>query len=296
MKKFLYNSGYYLKEINSLVRLNLLSNIFSLLSIGLIFFLLALVVSGGWISSRIIEAVQGEAEINVYYEEGIGKNGAARMLQEIGSITGVREARLVDENEAYDRMVEIMGKESQVWEFFDDNPFSSFIEVKIDLAEIDAVREGLDGVTGVEHVRDNQEVLDRLHKISGAGRLLGYLIIAAVGIATFVIISHIIRLGIDQNREHITTLRLLGAPETFIAFPFLAAGLLITLCGGILAVLLTVVTLKQVYLSLAGPLPFIPLPPLGNLVTGLAIFIPALGILLGLAGSLGGLLSARENS
>ncbi|MGI6685358.1 MAG: cell division protein FtsX [Bacillota bacterium] len=294
MLKFFNNGGYFFSEVKRLIQLNLLSNLLSFFSTALIFFLLTLVVSGGWISNRVIEVIQGEAEINIFFRDDMDEREAIRLVEEISDLTGVQKAQLVDKNEAYQRMVEILGKESEVWEFFDDNPFSPFIEVKIDLAQIDVVRKNLGLITGIEHVRDNKEILEQLKNISGATRFLGYLFIIAVGISTVVIISHIIRLGVDQNKEQITTLRLLGAPETFIALPFFIEGLLITLSGGILALGLSVFTLKQIYLQVAGALPFLPLSPLNSLITNLMFLISALGVILGLLGSLFGLLASEK--
>lgn len=295
MKNIFYNTGYFLKEAKTMIRLNLLSNILSLFSTGLIFFILAMVISGWWVSSQVVEAIQGEAEINVYYDKTIGSIGAMSLVERIKDIEGVREARLVDEGEAYSRMVEILGQEARVLEFFDDNPFSSFIELKINLEEIDPVLKKLDHMTGIEHIRNNREVLDRLHNIAVVLRLLEYLVLVAVGITTLVIISHIIRQGIYNNREQINTLRLLGAPEIFIAFPFLLEGLLLTLGGGILASALAVFTIKLVYAQVAGPLPFIPLPPYEVLVSGMVIMVMSLSAILGIVGSLLGLSSARSN-
>ena len=295
MKRFIYQTGYFLTEVKKLVQLNWLSHLLSFLSTGLIFFLLALVISGGWICGQVMEAIQGEAEINVFFKEDLNPREVDRLVKEIRALDGVRETRLVGEKEAYDRMVELLGKEARVWEFFDDNPFSAFIEAKIDLTKANSIRANLDRITGVEHVRDNQEILERLSNISQTGRLLGYLITVAVGVSTLVIISHLVRLGIDKNREQISTLRLLGAPESFIAIPFLLTGLLITWGGGMLAALFAGLTLKQIYLQTTGPLPFLPLPPLGSLVTRLVILLPGLGILLGLAGGIFGLWSARDN-
>ncbi|MEL7565481.1 MAG: permease-like cell division protein FtsX [Dehalobacterium sp.] len=293
--KCLYNAGYFLKEIKTMIRLNLLSHIFSFFSTGLIFFLLALVISGWWISNQVIEAVQGEAEIDVYFDESLDNTGATRLVEMIGELEGVREARIVSESEALRRMEDILGKEARVLEYFDDNPFSAFIEVKIYLEEIDPVLAKLNRMTGIEHIRDNREVLERLRSIGAVLRILGYLVIVGTGISTLVIISHIIRLGIYNHREQINTLRLLGAPETFIAFPFLLDGLLVTLSGGILAAVLGVFSLREFYLQMAGPLPFLPLPPRESLQMSLIMLIPSLGIGLGLVGSLFGLLSAREN-
>lgn len=294
MKNILYNLGYFLKEVKTIIRLNALSNFFSFLSTALIFFILATVISGWWVSSQVVEAIQGEAEISVYYEEGIGNDGAIQLVDKFKSIEGVREARLVDEDEAYMRMVEILGKDALVLEYFDENPFSSFIEVKIHIEEMSSILNKLGAISGIEHVRDNREVLERLQGIARALSLIGYLVVTAVGITTLVIIAHIIRMGIYDNKEQINTLRLMGASEVFIGFPFLLEGLVLTLGGGILASVLEAFTIKYIYARMAGPLPFIPLPSQEVLVSGLFILVISLSVILGVLGSIFGLSSARK--
>jgi len=295
MKNIFYNIGYFLKEVRAIIRTNLLSNIFSIFSIGLILFILAMIISGWWISNEIVEVIQEEAEINVYFNEDIDEDGSFQLVEEIKAMEGVWEARVVGEDEAYGRMEEILGEEARVLEAFNDNPFSSFIEVKIHLEKIEPVLEKLQFIKGIEYVRDNREVLERIRNIAGLLRFLGYFVIIAVGISTLVIISHIISMGIYNNREQINTLRLLGAPEIFIAFPFLLEGLLLTLGGGILASALSAFTLNHVYGQMAGPLPFIPLPPRANLVQNLVFLIVSLSGILGIAGSLFGLSSSKKS-
>lgn len=297
MKTIILNTGYFLKEVKTMLRLNLFSNILTLFSTGLIFFILAMIISGWWVSSHVVNVVQGEAEINVYLDEKIvnTNTGVMQIVESIKGIEGVRAARVVDKDEAYRRMEEILGKEASVLNKFDDNPFSSFVELKINLEEIDPVLEKLNHIVGVEHVRDNREVLDRLRNVAGVLRLVGSLVVVAVGISTLVIVSHIIRLGISNNKEQINTLRLLGAPEIFIAFPFLLEGLLLTLGGGILAAAMAAFAIKSLYAQMAGPLPFIPLPPQETLVSGTVIVVMTLSAVLGIVGSLLGLPSAKNN-
>ena len=295
MKNTIYNIGYFLKEAKTIIRINLLSNIFSLLSTGLIFFILALAISSWWISSQVVELMQSEAEISVFFNDSIGNDGVIQMVKSIKEISGVREVRLVDEDEAYSRMVGILGKEAKVLEYLDDNPFNPFIEVEINLEQMENVVEGLKPISDIEQVRDNRDTFQRLRNITKVLKIIGYLVIAAVSIATLVIISHIIRTGIYDNREQINTLRLLGAPESFIAFPFLIEGLILTIGGAIIATVLAVLCLKFFYAQMAGPLPFIPLPT--REVLQMKLF--ALGILtsvvLGILGSIFGLLSAKSD-
>lgn len=290
MRAYFKNIGYFLKETKTIFQLNWISNIFTLLSTGLIFFILATVISSWWISNQVIEIIQEEAEINVYFNEDI-ENIEDEIIEQIRGIKGVRAVKVVNEDEAYDRMAEVLGKEARVLEFLDDNPFSPFIEVQIYIDEMDTIMDKLNIITGIEYIRDNREVLDRVSNIANILKFIGYLVITVVTISTIVIISHIIRLGIYNNREQINTLALLGAPKFFISFPYLLEGLLLTVGGGILAVVMTTLVIKYIYARMMGPLPFIPLPPVEILISNTLILIIAASTILGIVGSLIGLAS-----
>lgn len=294
MRTYFKNIGYFLKETKIIFQLNWISNIFTLLSTGLIFFILATVFSSWWISNQVIEIIQAEAEINVYFNEDI-ENIEDEIIEQITSIKGIRGVKIINEDEAYDRMAEVLGKEARVLEFLDDNPFSPFIEVQIYIDEMDTIMEKLDVITGIEYIRDNREVLDRVSSIANILKFVGYLVITVVTISTIVIISHIIRLGIYNNREQINTLALLGAPKFFISFPYLLEGLLLTVGGGILAVVMIMFVIKYIYTRMMGPLPFIPLPPVEVLVSNTLILVIAASAILGIIGSLTGLASIKAD-
>lgn len=294
MRNIFNNRGYFIKEAVTALRINLMSNIFSILSIGLIFFLLTMVASGWWASSKVVDAIQGEAEISVYFKDGIKDASVYEMLNKIKAVDGVREVKLVDENEAYDRMVKILGKEASVLKYLEDNPFSSFIEVKIHIEKMDSVLEKVQTIADIEQVRDNREVLERLKNLSGMLKLIGYVFVIAVSTCTLLIVSHIIRMGIYNSREQINTLRLLGAPEYFIALPFFLDGLIMTISGGMLCLLMAVGSVKSIYSRMTGPLPFIPLPSLDQLIWGNIVLIIFISITLGVIGSFIGMKTAKE--
>lgn len=292
MKHLIYNINYFIKEVIIIFRTNLFSNIFSLLSTGLIFFVLTLVISGWWVSNHIVEMIQGEAEMSVYLKPNLDEATIIHKLNEIRNIEGIIFARIVDENEAYNRMEQMLGKEARVLSYFDENPFNQFIEAQIDLDKINETILQLEKIDEIDYIRDNQEVLNKLSQITKVLRLLGYLIILAVGIATLVIISHIIRQGIYNNKEHIHTLELLGAPLTFIGFPYVIEGFLLTIIGGGLAFGLSAFVINLIYEQIALPLPFIPLPPKKDLYQNIFFMLFSLSGALGVLGSLFGLASS----
>lgn len=289
MKNIAANLDYFCRETITLLRQSLISNIISILSICLILFILAMVIGGWRISNHVADIIQGEAEINVFYNEGINAQEVSRLTDKLQGLAGVREARQVDKSEAYDRMAEILGEEAEVLKLFNENPFSPMIAVKINLDKIDQVLQELEHISGIEHVQNNRAVLERLRDISGMLRLFGLLVMVAVGISTLIIISQIIRLGIQNSSEQIRTLRLLGAPESFIALPFLLQGLLLTVAGGVLAVSMAAIVMNQAYAQMTEYLSFIPLLPAWTLMSSIIVMVMSLSIILGIAGSLIGL-------
>ncbi|WP_372995540.1 cell division protein FtsX [Lutispora sp.] len=271
-----------------------MSNILSILSIGLILFFAVATISGWWISNQAVEVLEEEAEINVYFAEDIDEDEVDHMMKKIHALTGVEEVSLVDKNEAYHRMEEVLGKEAKVLKYLDENPFSPYIEVQIDLESMDSIIERLKSIEGIEQIRDNREILDKIRNLSSVLKTIGYIFITAVGVSTLIIVSHIIRTGIYENREQINTLILLGAPDGFISFPFLIEGMILTLGGGLLASLLLSLSLRYVYSVMAGPLPLIPLPDMESMGRNLISIIMLLSAVFGLLGSLFGLRSARS--
>ena len=288
------NIGYFFKEAAKVLWMNKVSNFFSLLGAILVLFLFGLVVSGWRISDRFVEMLQKEAEISAYFEENTGAGEAEELVGFIKTMDGVWDARFVGAEEARLRMQEVLGEEAHILELFEQNPFEAFIEVRIDLSKMDNILEQVKHLKGIAYVRDNREILRQLQDISRVLEVLVVLMIAAVGVTTMVIISHMVRQAIYQNKDHIYTLRLLGAPDRFIGFPYLLVGMLLTLLGGCLASLSIVLLLREAYGRMGGILPFIPLPSLQELVMWPATAIMGFSIVLGLLGSVFGISAANR--
>lgn len=294
MRNFLFNLGYFFKETKRVIQSNFLSNIFSFMGTALILFLLAMVVTGWSISNRLVQMLQEETEISAFFNENTDNSDALKLVEDITKIDGVLNARIVDESEAYDRMEVVLADDAKILELFEVNPFKSNIEIRIHPNKIDTILKEVERLEGIDYVRDNREVLNRINNIIKGLNILGFLIIAAVGITTIVIISHMIRQGIYDNRDQIYTLRLLGASYIFIGFPFILVGLLLTVGAGLLAASSILLLINHGYSLMSGSIPFIPLPPKVELISGVAIVIIGISIILGILGSLFGLSSIKD--
>ena len=292
MKGLTKNIDYFFREIKTIVKLDLLSNLFSLLSLGFIFFLVSLIFAGGYITDSMIRDIENQAEISVYYEAEANKIAIGNQIEKIA---GVKEVIYINKEEAKMNMTEVLGEESRILDLFDHNPFDPYIEIRIDLNEVENITEKANSLSGVELVRNNKEILDKLKDISSLISLLGVLIIISVSVATLIVTSHIIRQGIYLNKEQINTLRLLGAPEFFIRLPYILEGLIMTVLAGLISSTLIYFTFNYIYVKVIDFLPFMILPSLDKLLISIFIFTALLAIILGLIGSLFGLKSTKTS-
>lgn len=296
MKLILFNIGYFFKEIKNTIKLSLLSNMFSFLGTFLILFILAMVVAGWNVSNSLIQMLKDEAEISAYFEEDISVSDQNNLVDQVRKIYGVTDVRVVDESEAYERMKNVLGNEAEILSLFEDNPFEAYMEIRVNLNEADRLTEKFQSIRGIRYVRDNRDVLEQIEGIVNTLNSIGFLVIAAVGVTTLVIISHMIRQGIYNNRLQIHTLQLLGASDSFIGFPFFLVGLFITLGGGMLASIFIVLVINSGFSHMTGAIRFIPLPPKAELVQNVVTVIMSVSAGLGVLGSLFGLTSIKEDA
>ncbi len=293
MRGRMENAVHHLREMIVLFGTNKISNLLSLLSTTLVFLFLGLILVGWRASAHWVALIRAEAEIQVFLSADATEAQFGTVRTQLQEMQGVALVETVSAEAAQDRMAALLGGESGVLSHLERNPFRPFLEVRVHLEAAQAVAEEAGRISGVETVRDNREVLDSLVRIEQALRVAGLVFGGAVALFTLVLLSHITRVGVVHNREQIRTLRLLGAPEGHVASPFFLLGLLLGAGGGALAAGLLLAGMRILVGAGASPVPFLPLPDIHILSAGLLPVLVGTGGVLGVLGTVSGLVSAR---
>lgn len=289
MSKFIKNGGYFFREIKTIFMLNKTSSILSVVSLTMIFFILMLTVSGWWMSNTWMGLISDEAEISVYYVNDLNPYALDELREDIEKIDGVNGLRHIEASEAYEDMEKILGGDAKVLESFTENPFDPYFELSFDFENRQNIVIMLNETKNVSFVRDNQDVLDQLENIINFIEVIGIVVGLSVSISTFIITSHIIREGIHSNREHIRTLRLLGAPTWFINFPFVIEGILITGLSAFVSGLVFNIFSGRLSNAFEGTVQFLPALDMSSMTLVLWASVTALALLLGMISSAFGL-------
>lgn len=104
-----------------------------------------------------------------------------------------------------------------------------------DPSKASIVTETFAGIPGVQSVKDQQSLLDRIFLFLGAASYTAIAIASLMLVAAMLLISTTIRLSAFSRRREIGIMRLVGASNRFIQTPFILEGIIAALIGAVLA-------------------------------------------------------------
>lgn len=107
----------------------------------------------------------------------------------------------------------------------------------------------LDAMPLVDEVVFDQAWVERLHEILRLGASLSLVLGVLLALGVVLVIGNTIRLAIENRRDEIVVIKLVGGSDSFVRRPFLYTGLWYGVGGGLLALLL--LTMAMAWLS--GP-------------------------------------------
>ncbi|MEW6609134.1 MAG: permease-like cell division protein FtsX [bacterium] len=179
--------------------------------------------------------------IIVYLKSGLSETEIIEFEKIIGEKEEVSQVIYISKEEALQKFRENLGEKKDILNNLPCNPLPNYLEVKLKGSkfiwdEVGKIAEELKKSELVTEVDYGQRVVNILAKITYGLRI----IILGVGIilciATLIIISNTIELGLFARGEEITIMRLVGATNWFIRFPALIEGTLQGIISGGMAI------------------------------------------------------------
>lgn len=261
----------------------------SLLILG-IFLLLALNVN--YIASQI----ESDVEIRVFLEVNTPETQVELLQNAIGRVGNVKKVTFVSKEEGLELLREKLGTENRgVLEGLDqENPLpDSFTIEVIDplqvaqvAAEINALNAGREPPP-IYKVDYGSGTVEKLFSITRMVRNVGLVLVAGLAFTAMFLIANTIKLTILARRKEISIMKLVGATNGFIRWPFFIEGALLGIIGSIIPVGLLLygyyelmnITRTELGLML---IELLPLEEVAMVIAGLLI---GLGVVIGIWGS-----------
>lgn len=185
--------------------------------------------------------VKKESKFSVFLAKDTDESTINALKSALEKNTAVKHVQFVPKDEALKQLAATNANEDII-NSLEENPLPDafFIEPNtLDPAAIDTLRSEISQLAGVEQVILDGTWIKRLNYLLSLGKKVMWTLAALIGFALFAVIGNTIRMQILTQRAEIELSRLIGATNTFIRRPFLYAGALYGLFGGLLALSIT---------------------------------------------------------
>jgi cell division transport system permease protein len=123
-------------------------------------------------------------------------------------------------------------------------PIKLFASIEISLSDADqagVVGEALGGRSEVARIITKQAEYDKLLGVIGLVRTVGLVAVGLVALTVLFMIINTIRIAVYSRANEIEIMRLVGASDSFIRWPFILEGILCGLIGAIITVMLVAI-------------------------------------------------------
>jgi cell division transport system permease protein len=253
--------------------------------------LMLLLLAGFWIIQTGLlaglEFTEQKVEVVAYLQPNSTESQVTALQQELEAMPEVESVTYVSRDVALERFRESMeaqGRED-LTQALDSNPLYASLEVKlVDPSAVRVVGEALRGDGTVRNVINIEDLVERVLTVTNILRTAGTVLLLVVGVIVLFIIVNTIRLAVVARAEEIEIMRLVGASDAFIRWPFVFEGAFV----GFLGAAVTLAVLAAAAEPLSGfMVEFFRVLPLqvGSLTRDLVTLVMGAGVGLGVLGS-----------
>jgi len=191
-----------------------------------------------------------------YLDNGRTAADLSRLEESIKRSPLVETVRAVSPEEASRKFLKDFPDLEEVLLNLDANPFPPSIEVALKNPALPTERilefiAGIRADPSITDVQFNREWAERIRSLSRLAEAIGFFLGGILVLASFFIVSNVIKLIVMSRKEEIEILRLVGATNMFIRMPFLLEGFFLGIAGSALSLglILGLVKLFPLYLG-----------------------------------------------
>jgi cell division transport system permease protein len=127
----------------------------------------------------------------------------------------------------------------------------------------------------IDEVKNREEDTNKILSVTRVVKITMALLAGLLGIASMLLIANTIRLSLYARRREVEVMKLVGATDWFIRWPFVLEGVIVGALGGILAILLLAVVKIAVVDPLAADFALIAAPETIDFPLLIAILLAA---------------------
>jgi cell division transport system permease protein len=275
-------AGYILAQALLSLKRNIWLTIASVMTVMIALTLLGCSIFFLANTSHIAQTFESQVEIAVFLNEDLSSAQVADVQAKVQSLPGVASVKLTSKEQAIAEFQESMGSKSLLEDLGGINPFPNKLTITAtDARQVTNLASQISVMTGVEKVRYGQGILEKLIVFTNWLRWIGIGVVAAFSFASLLLITLNIKTNVNSREKEIQIMRLVGASNSFIRWPFFLEGLFIGLLGALLAMVIVGTAYSWLLQYVVSSLAFMPVVADQRFITGALLLMLFSGMIMG---------------
>jgi len=234
------------------------------------------------------ERWDGEPQLSVYLRQDLSKAAALVLAGKLEQMNGIKTIKYISPDAALEEFKQ-NSNFKEALQLIDENPLPAVYSITPSSHlpdDISTLINRLQSIPEVESVQSDLQWVQKLQQIVVLAERLALLFGILLSIGVLLTIGNTIRLAIENRREEIVVVKLIGATDAYVTRPFLYSGLWLGLIGALFAcvlILLGTYYLKAPLFQLIGLYQSDFLPENLGMLSVLGLLL--IGSLLGVVGA-----------
>jgi cell division transport system permease protein len=278
--------SFFFREAFGSLRRNYFMTIAALVTVLLSMAVLGVVLVFASTINSMLKDLNSKVEITVYLKDSANPTAVDAMQAQIVGWTEVKTSNYVSKDAALARLREEFKDHPEILDTLQYNPLPASFEISLkDPKKVDVVAARFSGNPIVDEVSYGKELAQRIFRVTSTIRNVMLVFLVLLGLVSILLISNTIRLSIFARRREVEIMKLVGATNWFIRWPFMIEGVTVGLLGAGLALAVVLVGTTVVFDRIRQSLVFMSVP--FNLISPwqLAGLLLLTGVVIGALGS-----------
>lgn len=239
--------------------------------------------------NHVATKVEQDVEIRVHIDPAAKKEDQKKLKEDISEISKVESVKYSSKDAELKKLIKSLGDSGKSFELFEqDNPLKDVYVVKAkEPTDTATIAKKIAKMQFVNKVQYGQGEVEKLFDTVKTGRNIGIILIAGLLFTAMFLISNTIKITIYARSTEIEIMKLVGATNWFIRWPFLLEGLFLGVLGSIIPIIMILISYNSLQSmfneKFAGTI--FELLPYSPFVFELSALLMLIGALIGMWGS-----------
>jgi len=235
-------------------------------------------------ANNVIDRLESDVEMVAFLDSDLTAEQVNNAKAQLSRLPGVKSLVFVSKEESMLKLQKNLNKED-LGETLGDNPLPDSFEIKAeDPHNVPDLAVAMSNIYGIYKINYGQGIVEKLFRITSWVRNLCIGIIAVLAVGAVFLVATCIRLAIFARRKEIYLMKLVGATNWFIRWPFFLEGMLIGTVGSALALLLLDLGYRSIITNIPNLMIFTLVQGSSEL-TAIYVSLLLIGAVLGILGT-----------